>query len=180
MKKPVALVILDGVGVAPAGPGNAVTLANTPNLDKWTEQYPNILMNASGEPVGLPDGQMGNSEVGHMNIGAGRTVYQSLALMNKDIREGGLANNEVVAKAIAHAKEKNSKVNILGLVSDGGVHSHIDHIVGLANYLKEQEVEYVLHAFTDGRDVDQKSAKRYFEVIENNNIPVASISGRYY
>ena len=180
MKKPVALVILDGVGVAPAGPSNAVTLANTPNIDKWIKKYPNILMHASGEPVGLPDGQMGNSEVGHMNIGAGRIVYQSLALMNKDIREGGLANNEVVAKTIAHAKENNSKVNILGLVSDGGVHSHIDHIIGLANFLKEQDVEYVLHAFTDGRDVDQKSAKRYFEVIENHNIPVSSISGRYY
>ncbi len=88
MKKPVALVILDGVGEAPAYEGNAVTLAKTPNLDKWTKEYPHILMNASGEPVGLPEGQMGNSEVGHMNIGAGRTVYQSLALMNKDIREG--------------------------------------------------------------------------------------------
>ncbi len=137
-------------------------------------------MNASGEPVGLPDGQMGNSEVGHMNIGAGRTVYQSLALMNKDIREGGLATNEKVAKAIAHAKENNSKVNILGLVSDGGVHSHINHILGLAEYLKSQEVKFVLHAFTDGRDVDQKSASRFLKQITEAGIEIASISGRYY
>ncbi len=179
-KRPVALVILDGVGEAPAYEGNAVTLANTPNIDKWTAEYPNILMNASGEPVGLPEGQMGNSEVGHMNIGAGRTVYQSLALMNKDIREGGLANNEAVAKAVAHAKANNSKVNILGLVSDGGVHSHIDHIIGLAKFLQDQEVEFVLHAFTDGRDVDQKSALRYLQPILDANITISSISGRYY
>ncbi len=180
MRKPVALIILDGVGEAPASQGNAVTLANTPNLDKWTKQYPNILMNASGEPVGLPEGQMGNSEVGHMNIGAGRIVYQSLALMNKDIREGGLSNNEVVNKAIKHAKENNSKVNILGLVSDGGVHSHIDHIIGLDRYLKSQDVNSVLHAFTDGRDVGQKSAATYLKQAEDNGIIISSISGRYY
>ncbi len=180
MKKPVALVILDGVGEAPAYEGNAVTLANTPNIDKWTAEYPNILMNASGEPVGLPEGQMGNSEVGHMNIGAGRTVYQSLALMNKDIRDGGLANNEAVAKAIGHAKANNSKINILGLVSDGGVHSHINHILGLSKFLKEQGVEFVLHAFTDGRDVDQKSASRYLKQIIDADITISSISGRYY
>ncbi len=179
-KRPVALVILDGVGQAPAYEGNAVTLANTPNLDKWTQEYPNILMNASGEPVGLPEGQMGNSEVGHMNIGAGRIVYQSLALMNKDIREGGLASNDKVAKAIAHAKANNSKINILGLVSDGGVHSHINHILGLAEYLKSQDVKFVLHAFTDGRDVDQKSASRYLKQITEAGIEIASISGRYY
>ncbi len=180
MKKPVALVILDGVGEAEAYEGNAVTLANTPNLDKWTEEFPNILINASGEPVGLPDGQMGNSEVGHLNIGAGRTVYQSLALMNKDVREGGLKTNEVIQKAIKHAKDNNSKINILGLISDGGVHSHIDHIVGLSKFFQEEGVDHTLHGFTDGRDVDQKSAIRYFEVIEQNNVPVSSISGRYY
>lgn len=179
-KRPVALVILDGVGEAPAYEGNAVTLANTPNLDKWTAEFPHILMNASGEPVGLPEGQMGNSEVGHMNIGAGRTVYQSLPLITKDIREGGLATNEAVAKAVAHAKENNSKVNILGLVSDGGVHSHINHIIGMAKYLETQGVEFVLHAFTDGRDVDQKSAERYFAQIIEAGITVSSISGRYY
>ncbi len=180
MKRPVALVILDGVGEAPAYEGNAVTLANTPNLDKWTNEYPNILLNASGEPVGLPEGQMGNSEVGHMNIGAGRTVYQSLALMNKDVREGGLSTNESVVKAIKHAKENNSKVNILGLVSDGGVHSHINHILGLAKVLKEEQVEFVLHAFTDGRDVNQKSALEYLKQIEEAEITISSISGRYY
>ncbi len=180
MKKPVALVILDGVGEAKPYEGNAVTLANTPNIDKWTLEYPHILMNASGEPVGLPDGQMGNSEVGHMNIGAGRTVYQSLALMNKDIREGGLSKNEAIAKAIAHAKKNNSKVNILGLVSDGGVHSHIEHILGLAKYLKSQDVKFVLHAFTDGRDVGQKSAFEYLKRIIQEDIEISSISGRYY
>ncbi len=105
-KRPVALVILDGVGEAPAYEGNAVTLANTPNLDKWTQEYPNILMHASGEPVGLPEGQMGNSEVGHMNIGAGRTVYQSLALMNKDIREGGESKDSVSWKTKQCCKGK--------------------------------------------------------------------------
>ncbi len=179
-KRPVALVILDGVGEAPAYEGNAVTLANTPNLDKWTAEFPNILMHASGEPVGLPEGQMGNSEVGHMNIGAGRTVYQSLALMNKDVREGGIATNYAVLKAVAHAKANNSKVNILGLVSDGGVHSHINHILGLAKFLETQDVEFVLHAFTDGRDVDQKSAERYLKQITEANITISSISGRYY
>ncbi len=180
MKRPVALVILDGQGVAPASPGNAVELANTPNLDKWKKEYPNILMNASEKFVGLPDGQMGNSEVGHLNIGAGRVVYQSLALINEDIKHGNIGTNERVLKAIKHAKDNNSKINILGLVSDGGVHSHIDHIIGLSKALKESGVEFVLHAFTDGRDVDQKSIKRYLDKIIEADIKISSISGRFY
>ncbi|BDU67712.1 MAG: 2,3-bisphosphoglycerate-independent phosphoglycerate mutase [Candidatus Tyloplasma litorale] len=180
MKKPVALVILDGVGVAPDSEGNAVTHAKTPNLDKWAKQYPNILMNASGEPVGLPDGQMGNSEVGHMNIGAGRIVYQSLALMNKEVKENLMKDNKYLLKAIDHAKKNNSKVNILGLISDGGVHSHISHIIEIARILKTNNVEFVLHAFTDGRDVSQKSAMNYLKQIIDAQIPISSISGRYY
>ncbi len=180
MKKPVALVILDGVGEAKHYEGNAVTLANTPNLDKWTKEYPNILMNTSGQHVGLPEGQMGNSEVGHMNIGAGRIVYQSLALINKNLKEGEMKTNEILLKAIKHAKDNNSKINILGLVSDGGVHSHINHILGLSEILKANEVEFVLHAFTDGRDVGQKSAKEYLNKIKEAKIPISSISGRFY
>lgn len=180
MKKPVALIILDGVGEAKPYEGNAVTLAKTPNLDKWTKEYPNILMNASGLAVGLPEGQMGNSEVGHMNIGAGRVVYQSLPLITKDIEDGNIKNNEYLLKAVKHAKDNNSKVNILGLLSDGGVHSHINHIIGVANTLKEHNVKVVLHAFLDGRDVDQKSAIKYIDEIEKAEIEVSSYAGRFY
>lgn len=181
MKKPVALLILDGVGEDKPYNGNAFTLAKTPNLDKLKQKYPSILMNASEEFVGLPKGQMGNSEVGHMNIGAGRIVYQSLPLMTKDIvKEKKVRENEFLLKAINHAKKNNSKVNILGLVSDGGVHSHIDHIISITKIIKEFGVDVSLHAFTDGRDVEQKSALIYLEKIESENIKISSISGRYY
>lgn len=180
MKKPVALVILDGVGEAKPYEGNAVTLAKTPNLDKWTKEYPHILMNASGEPVGLPDGQMGNSEVGHMNIGAGRTVYQSLPLMTKSINEANFKENEALLKAVDHAKKNNSKVNLLGLLSDGGVHSHIQHIIGTAKTIKELGAKVVVHGFLDGRDVDQKSANKYIELLIKENIEISSLTGRFY
>ncbi|NQX83144.1 MAG: 2,3-bisphosphoglycerate-independent phosphoglycerate mutase [Mycoplasmataceae bacterium] len=180
MKKPVALVILDGVGESKAYKGNAVTLSNTPNLDKWTKEFPHILLNASEEPVGLPKGQMGNSEVGHMNIGAGRTVYQSLPLITKDINDGNVKTNKFLIKAIKHAKINNSKINIIGLLSDGGVHSHINHIIGIANVAKEHGIKVVLHAFLDGRDVDQKSAIKYIKLIEDVGIEISSYSGRFY
>ncbi len=178
-KKPIALVILDGVGQAPPSEGNAVKLASTPNINKWTNEYPNILINASGTYVGLPDGQMGNSEVGHTNIGAGRVVYQSLELINNEIKEQKFLKNKVINDAIEHVKKHNSKLHILGLVSDGGVHSHIDHIVELAKYGNENVKTY-LHAFADGRDVGPKSAWTFSNKIIENNIKVASISGRYY
>ena len=180
MKKPIALIILDGQGVAPEHSGNAVKLANTPNLDKWTKEFPNILMNASETLVGLPLGQMGNSEVGHLNIGAGRVVNQSLAIINKVVSENSFVSNDKVIKAIKHAKDNNSKVNILGLISDGGVHSHIEHIISMVKTLEKSGVEYVLHAYVDGRDVDQKSAKRYLDLLVKNGIPISTITGRFY
>ncbi len=179
-KKPVGLVILDGVGQVEASEGNAVKLANTPNLDKWTKEYPNILMNASGEFVGLPKGQMGNSEVGHMNIGAGRIVYQSLALINKEIDTKEIYENKTLNNAIDFAKEKGSKVHVLGLVSDGGVHSHINHIIEVIKMFQDKGIETYLHAFTDGRDVAPKSVLEFADPIIKNNIRLASISGRYY
>ena len=182
MKKPVALVILDGVGVSPANKGNAVTLAKMPNLDKWKKEYPNILMNTSGTPVGLPDGQMGNSEVGHLNIGAGRTVYQSLTLMDKDINGGDVKSNEYLLNLIKYAKDNNSKINMLGLLSDGGVHSNIEHIIGVSKIIKDSGAKLALHIFSDGRDVSQKSFKKYIDVLRKENLidNVSSISGRFY
>ena len=182
MRKPVALVILDGVGVSPKGPGNAVSLANMPNLDKWQKEYPSILMEASGEFVGLPKGQMGNSEVGHLNIGAGRIVYQSLTLMDKDVNEGNVKNNKFLLKSIKYAKDNNSKINIIGLLSDGGVHSNIEHIVGVSKIIKDNNAKLALHIFSDGRDVDQKSFKKYIDILKKENLlsNISSISGRFY
>lgn len=179
-KKPVALVILDGYGQAPAGKGNAVKLAKSPNITKWTKEFPNILMNTGGKFVGLPDGQMGNSEVGHMNIGAGRVVYQSLALINKEVEEDNLKDNKILLKAIAHAKKNNSNFHIMGLCSKGGVHAHIDHIIALAKIVESDGVNVYVHAFTDGRDVSPTSSKESIKKIYDANIKVASISGRYY
>ncbi len=178
--KPVALVILDGFGETKEGPGNAVKLAKTPNLDKWTKEYPHTYINASGHFVGLPDGQMGNSEVGHLNIGAGRIIFQSLALINQELAEGKLIDNYVFLEAIEHAKSNKTKVNLIGLVSDGGVHSHVKHIIAFAKLIKAQGAEVVVHAFTDGRDTAQKSALKYLKQLADANIKIGSISGRYY
>lgn len=180
MKKPVALIILDGVGIAPESPGNAVTLAKTPNLDKWKKEFPTRQIFAHGEYVGLPEGQMGNSEVGHLNIGAGRIVHQSLSLINKEITENKLKDNKILLETIEHAKKNNSKVNIFGLVSPGGVHSHYDHIIALYNIIKNYNVKVVIHAFTDGRDVAPMSSKEDISYLEDKGIEVVSISGRYY
>src|SRR5690554_5702251 len=124
----VALIILDGFAYGEKYEGNAVELANKPNFDNYIQKYPNTTLTASGEAVGLPEGQMGNSEVGHLNLGAGRIVYQSLTRINKDIRDQGFFKNEYFLKAVNHAKNNNKKLHVLGLLSDGGVHSHINHI----------------------------------------------------
>ncbi len=179
-KRPVALVILDGFGETKEGPGNATKLAKTPNLDKWSKEFPCTFLNASGTFVGLPDGQMGNSEVGHLNIGAGRVIFQSLALINKELAEGKLKDNSVFLQAVEHAKSNNSKVNLLGLVSDGGVHSSLKHIIAFAKEIEKQGAKVVVQAFTDGRDVGQKSALKYLKQLEVENIKIGSISGRYY
>ena len=180
------LVIMDGYGIACNNEGNAICKAKKPNLDYLMSKYPNTILGASGEDVGLPDGQMGNSEVGHLNIGAGRIVYQSLTRVNIAMRKDELIKMPVVEKAVNNAIKNNGKLHIMGLLSDGGVHSHIDHIL----YLLEKGVlagvkEVVVHAFLDGRDVPPQSAKEYLaklqdKVNEVKKAKVGVVSGRYY
>ena len=185
-KRPIVLCIMDGYGISESINGNAVRLANTPNLDDLMAMYPNTTISASGMPVGLPDGQMGNSEVGHLNIGAGRTVYQSLTLINKAVYEKTFFENEKFLKAIQHAKDNGSKLHIWGLLSNGGVHSSNEHIYGLLELAKQQGLDKVyVHAFLDGRDVAPDSGvdfvKELQEKIEEIGVgQIASISGRYY
>lgn len=185
-KKPVALIILDGFALRDETKGNAVAHANKPNFDRYWNEYPHAQLLASGEAVGLPEGQMGNSEVGHLNIGAGRIVYQSLTRVNKSIREGEFFGNETFLNAINHVKEKNSSLHIYGLLSDGGIHSHIQHLFALLELAKEKQVEKIyVHGFLDGRDVGPTSAEEYLVALEEkmNSLgtgKLASISGRYY
>ncbi|MFW6285029.1 MAG: 2,3-bisphosphoglycerate-independent phosphoglycerate mutase, partial [Bacillota bacterium] len=186
MKRPVALIIMDGVGLEEEGKGNAVALANTPNLDRLMKKYPTSALRASGEAVGLPEGQMGNSEVGHMNIGAGRVVYQSLTRIHKAIKDGSFYENEAYNHAMDHVNENSSKLHIMGLLSDGGVHSHIDHFKAMLDMAKKKNLDKVyVHAFLDGRDVPPESAVTYIEEIEaymkEKGIgTLASVHGRYY
>ncbi|MCG1026901.1 2,3-bisphosphoglycerate-independent phosphoglycerate mutase [Virgibacillus halodenitrificans] len=181
-----ALIILDGLGLRDEVSGNAVKQANTPNLDRLWEQYPHNQLTASGEAVGLPEGQMGNSEVGHLNIGAGRIVYQSLTRVNLSIKEGDFFEKEAFLKSINHAKENDKALHIFGLLSDGGVHSHINHLFALLKLAKECELEKVyVHAFLDGRDVGPQTAEKYIKQTENKMKELgvgklATISGRYY
>ncbi|SDK05739.1 2,3-bisphosphoglycerate-independent phosphoglycerate mutase [Sediminibacillus albus] len=181
-----ALIILDGFGIRDEVKGNAVKQANMPNYDRFFNNYPHSQLNASGEAVGLPEGQMGNSEVGHLNIGAGRVVYQSLTRVNKSIKEGDFFENEALVNAVIHAKENNKALHIFGLLSDGGVHSHIEHLFGLLKLASTQGLEQVyVHGILDGRDVGQKSAEQYIkqteEIMEKYGVgEFATISGRYY
>ena len=185
-KKLVMLAILDGYGISERVDGNAITAAKTPVMDMLMEKYPNTLIQASGEDVGLPEGQMGNSEVGHMNIGAGRVVYQSLTRVNIAMRNNELDKVEAIDKAINNAIKNDAKLHIMGLCSDGGVHSHVNHIV----YLLEKAVargvkEVVVHCFLDGRDVPPKSAVLYLKQIQDKinvvgNSKIGVVSGRYY
>ncbi|WP_411170024.1 2,3-bisphosphoglycerate-independent phosphoglycerate mutase [Clostridium sp. MB05] len=185
-KKPVMLMILDGFGIAPKSDGNAVETAKKANFDGLIEKYPHTQLQASGLHVGLPDGQMGNSEVGHLNIGAGRIIYQELTRITKEINEGGFFTNEALNLAIKNAKENNSALHLMGLLSDGGVHSHIDHLKGLLQLAKEAELQNVyVHCFMDGRDVPPSSGKEFIVELENymKEIGVgkiATIAGRYY
>jgi|SRR5690625_173664 len=181
-----ALIILDGFALRDEEKGNAVKQAKTPNFDRYWNQFPHNQLTASGEAVGLPDGQMGNSEVGHMNIGAGRIVYQSLTRLNLAIREGDFFKNKVLVKAVNHALTKDKALHIFGLLSDGGVHSHIEHLYAVLRLAKEKGLEKVyVHGFLDGRDVGQKSAKQYIEAAQAKMDELgvgqfATISGRYY
>ncbi|MCB9310435.1 MAG: 2,3-bisphosphoglycerate-independent phosphoglycerate mutase [Lewinellaceae bacterium] len=180
-----ALIILDGWGINPNPKVSAITAANTPTMDRLMSKYPNATLTTFGEEVGLPEGQMGNSEVGHMNLGAGRIVYQELARINKAVRDGELLNNKIWNGAIAHAQAGNKRIHLMGLVSDGGVHSHIQHLLGLCAILKDfPDIEVYIHAFTDGRDTDPKSGKIFLQQVEDNikgsNIYLATVTGRYY
>lgn len=185
-KKPVMLMILDGYGNAPKSEGNAVSLAKKPNLDKLFEKYPTTELQASGLSVGLPEGQMGNSEVGHLNIGSGRIVYQELTRITKAISDGDFFENEALKKAMDNAKKSGAALHLMGLLSDGGVHSHIDHLKGLLEFAKKEGVQNVfVHAFMDGRDVPPSSGKEFIEKAEAMMAEVgvgkiATVSGRYY
>ena len=167
----VALVILDGWGCAPAGPGNAVELADTPNFDRLWREFPHTTLDASGEAVGLPPGQMGNSEVGHLTIGSGRVLFQDLMRVNKSIEDGSFFENP----ALVGAFERGEQVHLLGLVSYGGVHSHIDHVRALLRFAPEKTW---LHAFTDGRDVSPQAAVH--DLAELPQERIATVAGRYY
>ncbi|MEW6621912.1 MAG: 2,3-bisphosphoglycerate-independent phosphoglycerate mutase [Bacillota bacterium] len=185
--RPVVLSILDGWGISTKEYGNAILKANTPNMDKYFKQYPNTLLIASGEAVGLPEGQMGNSEVGHLNIGAGRIVYQDLTRISKAVKDGSFFANPVLQRALENCMGPQGKsLHLMGLVSDGGVHSHMDHIFALVEMAKQKNIKKLfLHCFLDGRDVPPKSAVTYIKMLEaklaGKNIgKISTVSGRYY
>ena len=186
MTKPIVLTILDGYGLREETHGNAVKLADNRIFNLLWDNYPHTQLEASGQQVGLPKGQMGNSEVGHMNIGAGRIVYQPLELINKSIEDKDFFTNRELLNAMNHAKENNSKLHLMGLISDGGVHSHIEHLLALLTMCKEQNINNVyLHLFTDGRDVLPQSAYEYIKIVEDKIKElgigsIATIGGRYY
>lgn len=183
---PLALIILDGFALRDEKYGNAVAQAKKPTFDHYWHTYPHATLKASGEAVGLPDGQMGNSEVGHLNIGAGRVVYQSLTRVNLAIREGEFSENPTFVKAINHVKEKGTALHIFGLLSDGGVHSHIEHLFALLKMAANHGLKKVyVHGFLDGRDVGPQTAKGFIRATEEKMAElgvgeIATISGRYY
>ena len=179
-------MILDGYGLNDKTEGNAVALAKTPVMDKLMKEYPFVEGNASGMAVGLPEGQMGNSEVGHLNMGAGRIVYQELTRITKEINDGDFFKNEALLKAMNNCKAKGTALHAMGLLSDGGVHSHIEHLYGLLEMAKREGIDKVyVHAFLDGRDTAPASGKGFMEALtakmkEIGTGEVASVSGRYY
>ncbi len=181
-KRPVVLIIMDGFGIDAPTSSNAISLAKRPNIDKLWAHYPHTFINASGNAVGLPENQMGNSEVGHMNLGAGRIVYQSLTRINKSIEDGEFNHNEAILEAINNVKKNNSKLHIFGLASEGGVHSHVNHIKAIARVAKENGIDKVYyHAFLDGRDVPPTSANQFLDkILEEKTISISTVGGRYY
>ena len=183
--KKVMLIIMDGWGLGTNKKSDAIQHAKTPFVSSLYTKYPNTTLVTCGEDVGLPEGQMGNSEVGHLNLGAGRIVYQELQRINVAIKTGEFAKNESLLKAIRHAKENNKPLHLIGLLSNGGVHSHINHVKALTNLCKTEGLANVLiHAFTDGRDTDPKSGLRFLTDLQNHLDTtvgkIASITGRYY
>ena len=184
--KPTMLLIMDGYGVSGQQAGNAIAAANKPNLDRIFATYPHTTIGASGLQVGLPEGQMGNSEVGHLNIGAGRIVYQELTKITKSVQDGDFFENPVLNEAMDHALSKGSSLHLLGLLSDGGVHSHIDHLLALIGMAARKGLKKVfVHGFLDGRDVPPRCAVQYViqceETMKQIGVgSIATISGRYY
>ena len=186
MKKPVVLCIMDGFGIRNVNEGNAIRTAKTPNLNKFFSENPFTTIGASGLDVGLPDGQMGNSEVGHTNIGAGRVVYQMLVKITKDIEEGTFFNIEALKNAIENCKKNDSALHLIGLLSDGGVHSHIDHLYGLLKMAKKNDLKKVyVHCLMDGRDVSTTSGVGFIKDLQDKMLElgvgkIATVMGRYY
>jgi len=185
MNKKVILMILDGWGITQDPKVSAIYNAKTPYINSLYDKYPNAELRTDGEHVGLPEGQMGNSEVGHINLGAGRIVYQNLAKINKAVKEDTLAKEKVLVDAFTYAKENNKNIHLLGLVSNGGIHSHINHLKGLLDAANDFGLENVfLHAFTDGRDTDPKAGKFFINEVEEHMAKttgqLASVTGRYY
>ncbi|MDA9679557.1 2,3-bisphosphoglycerate-independent phosphoglycerate mutase [Flavobacteriaceae bacterium] len=185
MAQKVILMILDGWGLAPNPEVSAVDLAQTPNMDTWFDKYPHASLLTHGENVGLPNGQMGNSEVGHMNLGAGRIVYQDLVKISKAIEDKSVEKNPVLVDALTYAQNQGKNLHFLGLLSDGGVHAHMDHLEGLLEMAAQFDVPQVfVHGFTDGRDVDPKSSVNYLrrlsQKLDQTKAKLASITGRYY
>ncbi|MFP4661295.1 MAG: 2,3-bisphosphoglycerate-independent phosphoglycerate mutase [Halanaerobiales bacterium] len=184
--KPLALIILDGYGLRDDDEGNAVKAANTPNLDKYCDEYPMTTLDASGKAVGLPEGQMGNSEVGHLNLGAGRIVYQDYTRINKAIEDKSIFDNEVLKDAYKYVAKEDHALHLMGLLSAGGVHSHIEHLYGLLEMAKEYGLEKVyIHAILDGRDTPPKSGAGYINELKEKLVElgvgkIATVSGRYY
>ena len=184
-KKPVVLCIMDGWGIPESDKYSAIAKAKVPNYDKFLKEYPNSKLNASGEFVGLPEGQMGNSEVGHTNIGAGRLVLQTLPMINKDVANNTLKDRPVIKDFISKMKSSNKTMHLIGLMSNGGVHSHINHIINITKSFADNGINVNLHFIADGRDVAQKSALTFVETLNNelknySNVKIATISGRFY
>ena len=185
MKRPWMLMILDGWGIAPAGPGNAVAAARTPNLDALMARYPTAQLECSGLAVGLPAGQMGNSEVGHTNLGAGRVIYQELTRISREIETGAFFENPALLQAIDYAASNHGAVHLCGLLSDGGVHSHFDHMAALLRLCAEKGARVCVHGFLDGRDVSPVSGAGFVKQLQTElqkyeNACLATLCGRYY
>ena len=184
--KPLLLCILDGVGIRPSTHGNALNAAKTPNLDKLFNEFPYTILEASGPYVGLPEGQMGNSEVGHTNIGTGRVLKQSIDIISEALKDGSIKQNKEYKDLIKHVKKHKSDLHICGLLSNGGIHSHINHLLGLIDILKDEKINHIYyHIFTDGRDTTPHEALNFIKILqdkinETQTGEIATISGRYY
>lgn len=182
---PIVLTILDGWGYSEHTTGNAIKLAATPTIDEIWKKYPHTLLNASGQDVGLPDKQMGNSEVGHTTIGAGRTINQDLVRISKAIESKVFFENQVLKETCDDIQHRNSQLHLIGLCSDGGVHSHINHLIALINFVKLYSIQTCIHIITDGRDTQPNTSKEFINkvskcIVDSNNINICTISGRYY